>query len=264
MGTAQRLLASDGTVLFVADHEGSGSPVVILHGLAGSSREMEPTALALHPHRVVLVDSRGHGESTRRPRDVSRQAHVDDVVRVVESVVGEPVTLIGQSMGGHTALLAAAARPDLVHRLVLLEAGVGGDGTEASRERMRTFFESWPRPFTDRRQAETFLGATAIGRAWANDLHEKDGGLWPRFDPDVMIATIEHVDSQARWQEWSDVRALTLAVFAADGMFDETDKSTFVSRGHHVSRVDLAGGSHDAHLDAFPLWIAAVKEFLST
>lgn len=69
-----------------------------------------PTAEALLPERhVIVVDQRGHGYSTRRPRDLSRRAYVEDVVAVVEQLAGGvPVTVVGQSMGGHTALLFAA------------------------------------------------------------------------------------------------------------------------------------------------------------
>jgi pimeloyl-ACP methyl ester carboxylesterase len=260
--TIKQLLAHrDGVDLFMTDRDGTGSPVVILHGLAGSSLELEDTASALAPHRVVTLDSRGHGRSTRRPDDVSREAHVADVVHVLETVVNEPVTLVGQSMGGHTALLVAAARPDLVSRLVLLEAGAGGDGTAATRKAMYDYFASWPRPFADRGQAAFFLGDSAIGRAWLADLEEREDGWWPRFDADIMIATIEHVDAEARWPEWSRIEAVTLIVFAPGGMFDAAARDEIVSKGRHVERVDLDAGSHDAHLDAFPQWIIALNDF---
>jgi pimeloyl-ACP methyl ester carboxylesterase len=262
MGTAHQVSTDDGTNLAVTDHGGSGTPILILHGLAGSGREMERTARALNPHRVLTLDSRGHGESTRRPTSVSRQAHINDVVCVIESVVGSPVILIGQSMGGNTALLVAAARPDLVDRLVLLEAGVGGDGTKESRERMRNFFESWPRPFADRLRAEDFLGHSAIAQAWIADLEERGDGLWPRFDADVRVVTIAHVDAIDRWDEWSAFRALALVVFGKDGMFSELDKDALVAGAHDISRVDLNAGSHDAHLDALPSWFDALNEFL--
>ncbi|MFD0043939.1 alpha/beta fold hydrolase [Pseudarthrobacter scleromae] len=76
-----------------------GAPVVILHGLAGSAGEFVQTALALPEFRTVLIDLRGHGRSTTRPGDLSREAFVADVVRVIESVVSAPLTLIGQSLG---------------------------------------------------------------------------------------------------------------------------------------------------------------------
>ena len=56
-----------------------------------------------------------HGHATRRPADVSRDAFTADAAAVIRQVSpGRPVTLVGQSMGGHTAILAAAERAEFV------------------------------------------------------------------------------------------------------------------------------------------------------
>ncbi len=157
-----------------------GSPVVILHGLAGSAREFFATARALPEFRTVLIDLRGHGRSTRRPGDLSREAFTADVVRVIEAVVGTPVTLVGQSMGGHTAMLVAACRPDLVSRLVLLESGAGG-GSETQNERLGDYFRSWPLPFSSMAAAREFLGTVPWRRhgwlTWSTDRTDCGHGL---------------------------------------------------------------------------------------
>ncbi|MDN5894604.1 MAG: alpha/beta hydrolase, partial [Nocardioides sp.] len=103
--------------------------VVLLHGLAGHAREWSRTIDALDgEHKVVAVEQRGHGGSTRRPDDVSRQAHVDDVAAVLNDLHTDDVVLVGQSMGAHTAMLVAAHYPRLVDRLVMVEGGLGGEG----------------------------------------------------------------------------------------------------------------------------------------
>ena len=238
---------------------GGGPAVVILHGLAGSAREFLPTAAALPEQRTILIDLRGHGGSTRNPADVSREAYVADVVRVIEEV-GPPVVLVGQSMGGHTAMLVAAARPDLVSRLVLLEADAGG-GRSEDHEAMGDYFRSWPVPFRSRAAATAFLGDAPLAQAWVADLEERDGGFWPRFDAGVMVAAIVPV-RVPRWAEWERVSAPTLVVYAQEGLFDERAKAEFVRRGRNVTRVDLPGASHDAHLDCFGPWVAALRGFV--
>jgi pimeloyl-ACP methyl ester carboxylesterase len=130
VGVQYLLDVGSGVQINYFDTGGSGPPVVILHGLAGSATEFFETARALPEYRTLLVDLRGHGRSTRRPGDLSREAFVADVVQVIEHAVGGPAALIGQSMGGHTAMMVAANRPDLVSRLVLLESGAGG-GSDA-------------------------------------------------------------------------------------------------------------------------------------
>lgn len=259
--TKRVVRADDGVEVCYVVVPGDEPAVVILHGLAGSGREFLSTAQALAGRKVVLVDQRGHGLSTRLPADTSREAFVRDVVAVIDREASLPVHLVGHSMGAHTAMLAAAARPDLVRTLVLLEGGEGG-GTRQEHAALGEYFRSWPVPFADRAAAAAFLGNGPLQRAWVADLEVREDGLHPRFDPEVMFAAITPV-AVPRWQEWSRVQAPTLVVYADGGMFTEEQKERFVERGTDVRRVDLAGASHDAHLDAFEPWITALTAFLN-
>lgn len=257
------VLRPDGVSIAVTDLGGDGSVVVLLHGLAGSSREMLPTAHALRGYRVLLVDQRGHGASTRLPHDLSRDAFVGDVVTMMEELVPRRrATLVGQSMGAHTAFLVAAARPDLVEGLVMLEGHVSGNDDPSEAAGLGTFFSSWPVPFEDETAAREFLGEDAIVDAWVADLQQTHDGLVPRFDAVVMQRTIEAVH-EPRWGEWEALHVPTLAVFAKHGMFSDADKDELIERRPETCRVDLASGSHDAHLDAFDEWIDALRGWLS-
>lgn len=136
-------------------------------------------------------------------------------------------------------MLVAAARPDLVSKLVLLETSAGGDGDRSAREKMRRYFESWTVPFPDERVASDFLGEGPLERAWVANLERREDGLWPRFEPDALVETMEAVDEGPRWAEWKGVAAPTLVVFAQNGIFDEYTKHTFVARGRDVQWVDI-------------------------
>lgn len=172
-----QIVQRDDVSIAVTDLGGDGPPVLLLHGLAGSSRELRPTADALaESHRVLLVDQRGHGQSTRRPTDLSRAAFVLDMVQVMEELVpGQHCTLVGQSMGAHTAFLVASARPDLVESLVMLEGhvAVSDDPNEAAA--LGRYFASWPTPFVNEGEARAFLGDNAIVDAWVADFEATPG-----------------------------------------------------------------------------------------
>lgn len=248
----------------VTDLGGDGPPLLLLHGLAGSSRELLPTAEALaDSFRVVLFDQRGHGRSTRRPDDLSRPAFVSDAVAVVEALApGQRWTLVGQSMGAHTAFLTAAARPDLVASMVMLEGHVAGDDDPAQAVGLGRYFASWPLPFPDEASAREFLGNDAIVDAWIADLVTTPDGLVPPFDADIMERAIAAVH-EPRWAEWQTLKVPTLAIFAADGMFSDEDKDELIRRRPQTDRVDLDAGSHDAHLDAFASWVDALQRWLA-
>ena len=239
--------------------EPDGPPLVLLHGLAGSAQEM---AVPLPGHHVIAPDQRGHGRSVRRPADLSREAYVADVVRVIEVLAGGgPVALAGQSMGAHTAMLTAARHPELVSRLVMLEGGVGGS-TEDYPARLGKWFASWPVPFPSRTAAVEFLGATSLARAWAEDLEHRADGYRPRFDPDVMETAIRGVAETAQWADWQRVRAPTLLVLGADSRIPDDEVTRMGELRPGLELVTIPDSGHDAHLDQPEVWRRLLGEFL--
>ncbi|MFE4538046.1 alpha/beta fold hydrolase [Streptomyces scopuliridis] len=116
MGQLTRTVrGGDGVRLTCFDHggdegAGAGRPVLLLHGLAGHAAEWDPLVRLLRPaHRVVAYDARGHGASERRPADVSRAAHVRDVVTVAEHLaLDRPGGTPGRSAPGPRCPLGPA------------------------------------------------------------------------------------------------------------------------------------------------------------
>ena len=265
MTPSEKVVRRGGVEISVTDYENNLPPVVLLHGLAGSSRELRPTAEALSDSfRVLLIDQRGHGRSTRRPEDLSRQAFVDDVVCVLEQLApGQRVTLIGQSMGAHTAFLTATRRPDLLHRLVMLEGHVAGEDDSGDTARaIGTYFATWPASFQDRAAARAFLGDSPLAKAWLEDLESTPSGLRPRFDPDIMEQTITAVHV-SYWEEWEHLAVPTMAIFGEQGMFSTEQQDELIRRRPGTERAVIKGAGHDAHLENHLGWIAGLREYLS-
>ncbi len=95
---------------------GSGSPVILLHGGLGHSGNWgyQVPALVESSYRAVVIDSRGHGRSTRDPRPFSYELMASDVLAVMDELHLEKAVLVGWSDGACTALLLAAAAPSRV------------------------------------------------------------------------------------------------------------------------------------------------------
>ncbi|WP_406325018.1 alpha/beta fold hydrolase [Streptomyces sp. NBC_01617] len=117
------------------------------HGPAGHAGEWDQTARRPSPrHRVIAPDQRGHGADERHPQDVYRDASVTDVIALPDQLALRRAVLVGQSLGGHTAMLTAAARPERVRALVLVEAGPGSPNPNAPAD-IGSWLDSWPTPF---------------------------------------------------------------------------------------------------------------------
>jgi pimeloyl-ACP methyl ester carboxylesterase len=98
--------------------------IVMLHGYTGSKENWYRLAKALgRRYRLVVPDLPGWGESARDANaDYGYAAEAAHVAAFLRNVGGEPVTLLGHSMGGGVAAVVAARYPDLVERVGLLNA----------------------------------------------------------------------------------------------------------------------------------------------
>ena len=98
--------------------------VLMLHGGGQNRFSWKNTGqlLADRGHRVISVDTRGHGDSDRAPEaDYALESLTGDVRAVIDQI-GTPVVIIGASMGGLTGIMVAdEAGPQLVTKLVLVD-----------------------------------------------------------------------------------------------------------------------------------------------
>ena len=100
---------------------GEGPPVVILHGLFGSSRNWRSVAKALASHhRVYCVDLRNHGESPWA-ESMTYAEMADDVRMLMGSERLDRPVVIGHSMGGKTAMALALETPAAIGRLIVVD-----------------------------------------------------------------------------------------------------------------------------------------------
>ena len=116
----------DGPVHFI-DFGGEGTPLVMVHGLGGSALNwMEVGPKFAKRHRAVALDLAGFGQTPLYRRSAAVGANAELVARFVNELFGEPAVVVGNSMGGHIAVLLGADHPELVERIVLVDPAVPG------------------------------------------------------------------------------------------------------------------------------------------
>jgi pimeloyl-ACP methyl ester carboxylesterase len=110
---------------------GTGDTVLLIHGMAGSSRTWRDVMPALAEHHQVLApDLIGHGSSEKPPGDYSLGAFASSLRDLLDLLGIERATVVGQSLGGGVAMQFAYQFPERCDRLVLVSSG--GLGREVS------------------------------------------------------------------------------------------------------------------------------------
>lgn len=136
-GYYARLTLADGGYDVFVEEAGAGPPVVFLHTAGADARQYQAAlanpALAAG-HRLIAFDLPFHGRSLPPERWdggaywMDQARYLGWVVAFLEQVVGEPVVLVGCSMGAAITLVTAAERPDLLRGVVALEPPLRSPG----------------------------------------------------------------------------------------------------------------------------------------
>jgi pimeloyl-ACP methyl ester carboxylesterase len=114
----------DGLALATHEWPGEGAAIVLVHATGLCARTWDPVvALLPNDTRVIAVDLRGHGRSDCPPLEerFRWRQFGEDLACVLDALDLDDATVVGHSMGGHSATVAAIDAPGRVSRLVLLD-----------------------------------------------------------------------------------------------------------------------------------------------
>jgi len=110
---------------------GKGSPVVLLHGgLANSNYWGNQVPALAAKHQVIVIDSRGHGRSTRSSAPYGYELMASDVLGVMDQLGVKQAAIVGWSDGAIIGLSLAMHHPDRVARLFAFAANSDPSGVK--------------------------------------------------------------------------------------------------------------------------------------
>ena len=176
---------------------GRGEPLLLLHGLSGSTGNwIELLPDLLQRYRILAVDLPGHAGSGRLPRGASTADFAAVAAAVLEAEAPEPALVAGHSFGGLVALRLAQRRPELVRGLLLVSPAGIASATRIAQAVALTTTTIRPgrlvAPFRHR-YAERAWYRRALFRPW---FVSDPVALTPRATLGLLDAQREHTDTK--------------------------------------------------------------------
>jgi pimeloyl-ACP methyl ester carboxylesterase len=231
--------------LYVRDHPGSSPAIVAMHGFPDDSRIYNRLIPALVPLRVVTFDWSGYGRSTRRdPAQFHSTDRQREMLAVLDEVGLDHVVLVGHDSSGPEAIDFAAAHPERVAHVVLLNTYYGRNPALRLPEMIALLADPAFAPLADA------LLDDPDHRLWLLAHTARRFGLDEGQAPDGIAATsiipqffgdIEQPDALA------EIRAWTADIPNA---LDRQDAAIATGRLHSVTRpVSVIFGRNDPYLN---------------
>jgi pimeloyl-ACP methyl ester carboxylesterase len=114
------------TLAYVPMGDPAGAPAVLIHGFTDNARDWVPLVPYLNPHlRLILVDLRGHGRSSKPECCYTRLDFAYDVKLLLDALHIERADIVGHSMGSIVAQTFAEYWPERTRRVVLIASSGG-------------------------------------------------------------------------------------------------------------------------------------------
>lgn len=268
----ENLLGSPGGVglvggvieLFHTDLGDAGRPpLIVLHGLLGSSRNWQTTGrdLAAHFH-VHALDARNHGRSPHVP-EMSYDAMADDLGRWLDRAGLARVTLVGHSMGGKTAMLFACRHPERVERLVVVDIAPRAYAWQAHRAEFLAMRELNLENLQSRHEAELRFEARVadlgMRKFLTTNLGRDEQGQWQwTINLPVLTEALPKLEGDALGKD-DRFDGPTLFIIGGRSRYVQSEDHALIRRHFPQARIEtIAGAGHNPHMDAREAFVRAV------
>ena len=252
--------------------QGTGEPLVLLHGFTGSSGSWQPVLPGLaERYRVIAVDLLGHGASDA-PAAAGRYAMervAEDMAALLDHLGVAQAHLAGYSMGGRLALYLALARPQRWRSLVLESSSPGLATAEeraaraAQDEELAVFIETQGMEAFVARWERLALFASQQALPEAVRARQRRQRL--RNRPAGLADSLRGMGAGVQPSLWERLGELALPVLLLAGEQDEK----FVAIARQMAEVILQAtlrivpeAGHTIHLEQPEVWLRLVMDWL--
>ncbi|MEW6425599.1 MAG: alpha/beta hydrolase [Bacillota bacterium] len=216
----------NGKELHLIDWEGSGTPIICVHGLTANGRCWDALAEKLSPeYRVIAYDLPGRGDSAKPASGYGIPAHAEDILVIMGRLGLDRVTLVGHSLGASIGCYFAAWYPDRLQKLVLVDGGMDPDPRlieviKPSVDRIGQLFATF-QAYLDYNRSIPFFAEWSpyLEQYFYYDVvHHPDGSVSSKVSKDAVSQDIKSFNSVTINDLHRKIKTPTLVLWAPQGL----------------------------------------------
>jgi pimeloyl-ACP methyl ester carboxylesterase len=254
---------------------GTADPeLVLVHGGAQNAHTWDTVAMALgRPLLAVDLPGHGHSDGPREGRTTDPVSNAEDVAVAVRALAPTAAGVVGMSLGGMTSIALAAAHPDIVRRLLLVDVTPGVTGNKASQiiafVNGPEFFPSFDEILERTVQFNPTRTVESLRRGILHNAEQREDGSWVWRHARHRAMQTDGGDAPPRdfGKLWDMVSAYEGPICLARGMRDQSvvtdeDEAELVRRRPDARIEHFADAGHSLQGDT-PLELAAlIQDFI--
>lgn len=244
--------------------QGSGTPLVLLHGFPFSSAIWREQITRLSDqYRVITPDLRGHGRSPITDDVYTMELLAADVIALLDTLAIDQAVVIGHSMGGYVALALARIAPERLLALGLVGSQAAADSEEARKKRFEMV------------AAVTKRGSVAVAEAQMPRLfapieHEDDtikeqvNALMLSTKPAALINTLKGMAARPDSTAMMSGFALPMLIVAGDkdAIIPLENSETLATLPTNCTLATIENGGHMMMLEQPQATTLAIRQFM--
>jgi pimeloyl-ACP methyl ester carboxylesterase len=253
------------SVALAFEEVGSGPPLLLMHGLYGSSANWRRIAKALADrHRVISLDLRNHGASPWAST-MSYAEMAGDVATLIERLALDRPAVLGHSMGGKVAMTLALTDPARVGRLIVADiAPVSyGDRFSSYNEAMRGIqaLQATSRDEIRRTLLQTIPEERTVGFLMTNLVRHGEQYDW-RINLAALATSMPQISAFPALEDARYDGPVTVIDGERSDYVSADDRPRFLARFPRARFETIADAGHWLHADQPEALIAAVRRAL--
>ena len=236
---------------------GRGPPLILVHGWLGSWRYWMSTMEALSSdYRAYALDLWGFGDSAKDKSRYSVVGYARLLQDFLEQMGMEGASFVGHALGGAVAMVLAARRPEMVHRLVSVSVPVQA---HALSGRLRSFSNALASQLVLKQDPGWVKRLLALAKA----SHDQVANEALKTDPEAISESLRSLAAIDLVEELRRVRCPHLAVLGRnDPLIDPGEAALFDALGGRSRSIVMEQPGHFPMLEEAPPFNRLLRDFL--